>query len=62
MIIDNVKINQEIKNNNGIVVGIMEGTRSSATCVGKKQISWLHLSDLHLGHDSYNESVIIETL
>ena len=62
----NIKINQNIKNNSGTVVGIMEGNVSSRSVCdiynNEVQISWLHLSDLHLGCDIYNETVVIEKL
>lgn len=61
-----IQINQNIQNNNGTVVGIMEGSISSCSvcdiCNSEVQISWLHLSDLHLGRDIYNETVVIEKL
>lgn len=62
----NIKINQNIKNNSGTVVGIMEGNVSSRSVCdiynNEVQISWLHLSDLHLGRDIYNETVVIKKL
>lgn len=61
-----ITINQDIKNNNGTVAGIIEGKVSlhtvHKTSMDEIQVSWLHLSDLHLGHDTYNESVVIDKL
>lgn len=61
-----IKISQSIKNNSGTVIGVLEGNISTNyVCENNKneiQVSWLHLSDLHLGKDNYDEAVVIEKL
>ena len=62
----NIKINQNINSNSGTVVGVMQGNISTHIvddiCNNEVKISWLHLSDLHLGRDTYNESIVMEKL
>lgn len=61
-----ITITQNIKYNNGTVAGVVEGNISLNTVPeaseDKMQISWLHLSDLHLGRDIYNETVVVDKL
>lgn len=61
-----IKINQSIKNNSGTIIGVLEGNISTnyvcEDCKNEPQVSWLHLSDLHLGKDNYDEAVVIEKL